>query len=102
MIGEQAGLQYTENSIHKPSVRNDLQNVAPAQEIERRKKRDKQLEELGISISNFDFLIINDHEDEDVLEAIILANQGKEIPDELKIKILSKKQETIQVNQELN
>ena len=102
MISEQTGLQYMENSIHKPSVRNDLQNVASAQEIERRMKRDKQLEELGISTSNFDFFIFNEHEDEDVLEAIILANQGKEIPDELKIKILGKKREIIQVNQELN
>ena len=50
------------------------------------------------------FLVYNilRHEDEDVLEAIILANQGKEIPKELKIEILSKKQEVIQDNQELN
>lgn len=102
MIGEQAGLQYKANSIHKPSVRNDLQNVASPQEIEKRMKRDKQLEELGISTSNFDFFILNEHEDEDVLEAIILANQGKEIPKELKKKILDKKQEANQDNQELN
>lgn len=102
MVGEQAGLQYMANSIHKPSVRDDLQNIASPQEIERRLKRDKQLEELGISTSNFDFFILNEHEDEDVLEAIILANQGKEIPKELKKKILDKKQEANQDNQELN
>ena len=101
-MGGQAGTQYMTNSIHRPLVRNDLQNVASPQDIERRVKRDKQLEELGISVSNFDFFILNEHEDEDVLEAIILANQGKEIPKELKIKILGKKQETIQENQELN
>ena len=100
MIGEQAGLQYMADSIHKPSVRDDLQNIASHQEIERRLKRDKQLEELGISISKFDFSALNEYEDEDVLEAIILANQGKEIPKELKIKILGKQQETIHDNQE--
>ena len=102
MTSEQIGLQSMTNLIRKPSVRNDMQNVVSPQEIERRMKIEKQLEELGISTSNFDFFIINEHEDEDVLEAIILANQGKEIPNELKIKILDKKQKTIQDNQELN
>lgn len=94
MTSEQTGLQSMENLIHKPSVRNDMQNVVSPQEMERRMKIEKQLEELGISTSNFDFFIINEHEDEDVLEAIILANQGKDIPEELKIRILSKKRGT--------
>ena len=98
MTSEQIRLQSTTNSIHKPSVRNDMQNVVSPQEIERRMKIEKQLEELGISTSNFDFFIINEHEDEDVLEAIILANQGKDIPEELKVRILSKKQEVTQDN----
>lgn len=68
------GLQSMTNSIHKPSVRNDVQNIASPQEITRRMKRDKQLEELGISTSNFDFFILDEHEDEDILGAIILAN----------------------------
>lgn len=37
-MGEQAGLQYMAKSIHKPSVRNDMQNVVSPQEIERRMK----------------------------------------------------------------
>jgi hypothetical protein len=43
---------------------------------------------LGISTSNFDG--DDGSEDSDILEAMILVNQGKDIPSELKEKIKSK------------
>ncbi|MCM1156736.1 MAG: hypothetical protein NC314_11685 [Roseburia sp.] len=94
MTGKQMELQYNINQIKKPPIRNNIQDIAaPREEIEKRVKRDRQLAEVGISTSNFDFFFYDGHEDEDVLEAMILVNEGKEIPQELKDKLLKKKQE---------
>lgn len=94
MTGKQLGLQYTINHIKKPPVKDNMQDVtASKEEIEKRIRQNKQLEEVGISTSNFDFFFFNGHEDEDVLEAMILVNKGQEIPEELKEKLLKKKKE---------
>lgn len=58
-------------------------------EMERRMQIAEELESLGISISKFD--VKDEHEDEDVLQAMIYANEGKEIPEELKKRLLEKR-----------
>lgn len=77
-------------TIKKPKVRIEKgQSVLASQdEINENFRRAKALEELGISTSNFDG--DDGSEDSDILEAIILVNQGKDIPNELKEKIKSK------------
>lgn len=94
MTSKQQELQHAINQAKKPPVRKNIRDIAASQEeIEKRKRRDKQLAEVGISTSVFDFFFFNGHEDEDVLEAMILVNEGKEIPEELKEKLLKKRQE---------
>lgn len=94
MISKKMELQYAINQIKKPPIKGNMQDtVAPQEEIEKRMRRDKQLEAVGISASNFDFFFFDGYEDEDALEALILVNEGKEIPQELKEKLLKKKKE---------
>lgn len=61
------------------------------EEIKERLRIERELEELGISTSLFDD-DSGEHEDLDVLEAIILVNQGKKVPEELRQRILKKKE----------
>ena len=94
MTSKKLELQYAINQIKKPPIKGNIQDIAaPQEEIEKRMRRDKQLEEVGISTSNFDFFFFDGYEDEDVLEALILVNEGKERPQELKEKLLQKKKE---------
>lgn len=80
------------NSIKKPSTPHLMksQTALTKQEIDKRMIAERQLRELGISTSVFDSTG-SGHEDPDILRAIILANQGKQIPEELKLKIKRKK-----------
>lgn len=77
--------------IQKPDAPHimDSQEEISKQEIEERYRIARILEELGISISRFDG--DDGHEDKDELDAMILVNAGKEIPDELKERLLEKK-----------
>lgn len=66
------------------------QNPVTDIELKRRKSIAELLESLGISVSQFD--IEDEHEDEDVLQAIIFANKGEEIPENLRQRLLKKKE----------
>jgi hypothetical protein len=90
MISRQEKFEKLSMTIKKPKVRIEKgQSVLASQdEINENFRRAKALEELGISTSNFDG--DDGSEDSDILEAIILVNQGKDIPNELKEKIKSK------------
>jgi hypothetical protein len=90
MISRQEKFEKLSMTIKKPKVRIEKgQSVLASQdEINENLRRAKALEELGISTSNFDG--DDGSEDSDILEAIILVNQGKDIPNELKEKIKSK------------
>lgn len=74
----------------------DSQVDLTEEEYKRRIYADKQLSELGISTSVFD-ANKDGHEDKDILEAIIIANRGEEIPEDLKVRIKNKNKE--QLNQ---
>ncbi len=80
------------NYIKKPSAPHVLecQIGLTEQEIERREFIERELGQLGISTSVFDSYG-GEKEDRDILEAIILVNEGKTIPEELKNKILEKR-----------
>ena len=80
------------NNIKKPSTPHVMKNqtTLTKKEYEQRMYADRQLEELGISTSVFDTNNIG-YEDADVLKAIIIANQGNQIPEELKIRIINKR-----------
>lgn len=58
------------------------------EEIKRRMRVAEELEDLGISISRFD--TEDEHEDADVLQAIIYADQGEKIPEDLKKRLMEK------------
>lgn len=58
------------------------------EEISRRMRVAEELEALGISISRFD--TEDEHEDADVLQAIIYANQGEKIPEDLRKRLMEK------------
>ncbi len=51
----------------------------------------EELENLGISISKFD--TEDGYEDSDELQAILLVSQGKIIPEDLKKRLMDKKQQ---------
>ena len=80
------------NYIKKPSTPHilDSQIGLTEQEMERREFIERELGQLGISTSVFDSYG-GEKEDRDILEAIILVNEGKTIPEELKNKILEKR-----------
>lgn len=67
------------------------QNPVTETELKRRKKVAELLESLGISVSQFD--AEDEHEDQDVLQAIILATKGEEIPEDLRQRLLDKKEQ---------
>ncbi|MCM1087596.1 MAG: hypothetical protein NC419_05525 [Muribaculaceae bacterium] len=69
----------------------DGQEPITEDELERRRIVAEELETFGISISKFD-VEEDGHEDKDILQAIILANQGKQIPEELRKRLLGKKE----------
>ncbi len=68
------------------------QNPVTDTELKIRKRIAELLESLGISVSQFD--IEDEHEDKDVLQAIIFANKGEEIPEDLRQRLLDKKEST--------
>lgn len=65
------------------------QDTITEEEIERRMRVADELETLGISISRFD--AEDEHEDADVLQAIIYADQGEAIPEDLKRRLIEKR-----------
>ncbi|MDD6291685.1 MAG: hypothetical protein PUA77_07870 [Lachnospiraceae bacterium] len=67
----------------------DSQKEVSEEEIARRMYIAHQLEELGISTSKFDG--DDEHEDEDEWKVRKLLEEGKEIPEELRQRILEKK-----------
>ena len=67
----------------------DSQKEVSEEEIARRMYIAHQLEELGISTSKFDG--DDEHEDEDGGKVRKLLEEGKEIPEELRQRILEKK-----------
>lgn len=96
MISKQEYLQeIMRTTIKKPSPRSTepYPLLASQKEIEDRLRKAKILEDLGISISNFSE--DDEYEDADVLKAIMLVNQGKEIPEELKKRLNQKKQHEV-------
>jgi hypothetical protein len=90
MISRQEKFEKISRTIKKPKIRaeKDHSVLASQDEINENLRRAKALEELGISTSNFDG--DDGSEDSDILEAMILINQGKDIPNELKEKIKNK------------
>ena len=66
------------------------QNPVTDTELKRRKRIAEMLESLGISVSQFDKE--DEHEDKDVLQAIIFANKGEEIPEDLRQRLLDRKE----------
>ena len=78
--------------VEKPMAPHITYGQEPVTEAEweRRLQIAEELESLGISISKFD--TEDEHEDEDVLKAIIYVNQGKEIPEDLRKRLLKKKE----------
>lgn len=84
-------------TITKPVTnRANIQSTrASRAEIEDRYRKAKVLEELGISISRFCEYESDEHEDPDELQAIILVNEGKEIPEELRSRLIQKQQQII-------
>lgn len=77
--------------IPKTSHIMDSQREVSQEELTKRMFIAHQLEELGISTSKFDG--DDEHEDEDEWEVRKLLEEGKEIPTELKKRILDKKRE---------
>ena len=77
--------------VKKPSTPHimDSQVELTEEEYKRRLFVEEQLTALGISTSVFD-ANKDGHEDKDILEAIIIANRGEEIPEDLKIRIQRK------------
>ena len=77
--------------VKKPSTPHimDSQVDLTQEEYERRLFVEEQLTSLGISTSVFD-ANKDGHEDKDILEAIIIANRGEEIPEDLKVRIQRK------------
>lgn len=78
--------------LKKPSKPHVIPEQVPVteEEIKERLRIEQELAKLGISISLLDDTM-GEHEDLDVLEAIILVNQGKKVPEDLKRRILQKK-----------
>ena len=74
--------------VEKPPVPHimESQTELTEQELARRRFAEKQLSELGISITSFDTRD-DGHENPYILEAIIIASKGEEIPEDLKEKI---------------
>lgn len=60
------------------------------EEIKRRMRVAEELENLGISISRFDTEDEHEDADADVLQAIIYADQGEKIPEDLKKRLMEK------------
>lgn len=81
-----------------PSKPHTLEEQPPITEVEveNRMRVARELEKLGISTSKFD--IADEHEDTDVLQAIILVNQGKKVPEDLRKRLLSKNKESFEEN----
>ena len=75
----------------KPHIANEQQPVTH-EELENRMRIAKELESIGISTSKFDSE--NGHEDADVMQAIILVNQGKRVPEDLRKRLLKKTEKT--------
>lgn len=67
----------------------DSQKEVSKEELAKRMYITHQLEELGISTSRFDR--DDEHEDEDEWKVRKLLEEGKEIPEELRQRILEKK-----------
>ncbi len=79
------------DKVEKPLIPHITYGQEPITEVEleRRVQIAEELDSLGISISKFD--AEDGHEDEDVLQAIIYANQGKAIPEDLRKRLMEKK-----------
>lgn len=93
MTSKQLTAEHLSKSVKKPiSTSNKRVMKLTEQEIQSRKTKQIRLEALGISASKFD--TDNEYEDCDILEAMILIEEGKEIPKELEEK-LKLKQENI-------
>lgn len=71
----------------RPHITDDQKPVTE-KEMENRIRVVKELDKLGISISKFD--AEDEHEDADELQAILLVNQGKKIPKDLKERLMDK------------
>lgn len=86
-------------AVKKPSSPHvmDSQVELTEEEYKRRIYVEEQLSALGISTSIFD-ANKDGHEDKDVLEAIIIANRGEEIPEDLKIRIKNKNKQQLEVD----
>lgn len=67
----------------------DIQEPVTEEELQDRMRIAEELEKLGISISKFD--TADGHEDKDEMQAIILVKQGKNIPEDLKERLMDKK-----------
>lgn len=93
-VVEMSKKELFNNNIEKPSAPyiTKSQTSLTKQEIERRAFIERELGQLGISTSVFDSSN-SGKEDEDILKAIILVNEGKTIPEELKARIISKQKE---------
>jgi len=70
----------------RPHTTDELKDVT--EELESRMRIADELECLGISISKFD--AEDGHEDSDELQAIILVNEGKKVPEDLKKRLIDK------------
>ena len=90
-------------TITKPVANHaNIQSTRASQaEIEDRYRKAKVLEELGISISRFSEYESDEHEDPDELQAIILVNEGREIPEELRARLIQKQKQISGGNQVL-
>jgi hypothetical protein len=97
MISIQEKFETLSSTIKKPEIRAEQRQsvLASQDEINENFRRARALEELGISTSNFDG--DDGSEDSDILEAMILINQGKDIPDELKEKL----EELVQIKKQI-
>lgn len=84
-------------TITKPAISHvNIKSTRASQaEIEDRYKKAKILEELGISTSRFSGYDNEGHEDADELQAIILVNDDKEIPEDLRSRLIQKRQQKI-------
>lgn len=96
MISKQVQLQELMRTTIKrpaPGKSGDDVLLASREEIEERLRKTTILEGLGISTSNFDG--DSEHEDSDVLNAILLVNAGNEIPDDLRQRLMEKYSQNI-------
>lgn len=70
-------------------------SVPTQEEIDQRKRMYEKAEELGIDLLNFDDKRKREAQKSDIRKAVVFLGTGRDIPEELKKRLLERKQKSL-------